>query len=69
MAGRDDAWLTGRDRARHPVLVADDDGVVAGWAALSPWSTRGAYARTAEASVYVDEGHRREGIGRLLLEG
>jgi len=33
VVGRDDAWLIGRDLARHPVLVADDDGSVAGWAA------------------------------------
>ena len=51
----------------HPVLVAESGGVLAGWASLSPWSDRAAYARTVEVSVYVDEGHRRQGIGRQLL--
>ena len=68
VAGRDVGWLTERDPRRHPVLVAEQDGAVVGWAALGPWSDRGAYARTAEASVYVDEGRQGQGIGRRLLE-
>ncbi len=59
-------WLAGRAR-RYPVLVAERDGVVLGWGALSQWSQRGAYARTAEVSVYVDRSHRGEGVGRALL--
>lgn len=65
--GRDDGWLSGRER-RHPVLVAVHGGEVVGWGALSRWSEKGAYARTAEVSVYVDRRHRGEGIGRRLLE-
>jgi len=65
--GRDDGWLTARDRERHPVVVAVIDDRVVGWASLSPWSTRGAYARTAEASVYVHTEHRGQGVGSLLL--
>ncbi len=52
----------------HPVLVADAGGAVAGWASLSPWSDRAAYARAVEVSVYVAEEHRRKGVGRLLLQ-
>ena len=54
--------------SHHPVLVAEADGVVCGWASLSPWSDRAAYARTVEVSVYVDEAYRRRGIGRQLLK-
>jgi L-amino acid N-acyltransferase len=67
-AGRDDGWLTGRDLSLHPVLVAEEDGAVAGWASLNEWSPRQAYARTAEASVYVDPSHQGRGIGRRLME-
>jgi len=49
------------------VLVAERDGAVAGWGSLGPWSSRGAYARTAEVSVYVDAAHRRRGVGRMLV--
>lgn len=52
---------------RHPVLVAERSGVVAGWASLSPWSPRRAYDRTAEVSVYVSPDHRGAGVGRQLL--
>lgn len=49
-------------------LVALADGVVTGWAALSPVSGRAVYAGVAEVSVYVGEASRGEGIGRALLE-
>lgn len=62
----DGAWLSARS-PRHPVLVAEIDGEVAGWGSLSQWSSKGGYARTAEVSVYVDPGRRRAGIGRALL--
>ena len=65
--GRDDAWLSERDRERHPVLVAEVGARVAGWASLNPWSSRGAYARTAEGSVYVHRELRGRGLGASLL--
>ena len=63
------AWLARhRETPRHPVLVVQaDGGAVAGWAALSAWSDRCAYARAAEVSVYVHRDHRGKGIGRQLL--
>ena len=53
---------------RHPILIAEDGGRVAGWASLSAWSGRCAYADTAELSVYVAEGSRGRGVGRRLAE-
>jgi len=52
----------------HPILVAVQGGVVAGWASLSAWSDRCAYSETAEVSLYIDENHRGKGIGRKLSE-
>lgn len=56
--------------AAHPSLrlVAEDDGQVVGWAALSPYSPRRCYRGVAEESVYVAETARGRGVGRLLLE-
>jgi len=52
---------------RNPILVAEEDGKITGWASLSQWSTRCAYADTAEVSLYVKEEHRQKGIGKTLL--
>lgn len=58
-------WLANRP-ARHPVIVAEQDGAVVGWGALSSFSERAAYAATAEMSVYIDEAHKGHGFGRAL---
>ena len=52
----------------EPRLVAEDDGEVVGWAALSPYSARPVYGGVAEESVYVAEQARGHGVGRALLE-
>jgi phosphinothricin acetyltransferase len=61
------AWFA-RHGAAHPIVVAEDGGRVVGWASLSPWSDRCAYARTAEVSVYIEEAARGRGLGGLLLD-
>jgi phosphinothricin acetyltransferase len=55
--------------AAHPALrlVAENDGHVVGWAALSPYSARRCYRGVAEESVYVAEAARGRGVGRVLL--
>ena len=52
---------------RHPFLVAELDGRVAGWAATSEYSGRDVYAGVAECSVYVDPALRGRGLGTALL--
>ena len=49
-------------------LVAKDGDNVVGWAALSQVSDREAYAGVAEVSVYVSDGSRGMGVGKLLLQ-
>lgn len=61
-------WLSRHAPARHPVVVAEQDDDLLGWAALSRWSDRCAYARAAETSVYVHREQRGRGVGRALLE-
>jgi phosphinothricin acetyltransferase len=52
----------------EPRLVAERDGSVVGWAAVSPASSRHCYRGVGEVSVYVDEAARGSGVGRALLE-
>jgi L-amino acid N-acyltransferase YncA len=46
----------------------DDEGAaVLGWVTCSPTSSREVYRGVVDASVYVDDGARGRGVGRLLL--
>ncbi|HYL39720.1 MAG TPA: GNAT family N-acetyltransferase [Candidatus Binatus sp.] len=58
------------DAAHRPEgrLVAEIDGEVVGWTALTSYSRRPVYAGVAWESVYVAEARRGRGIGRTLLE-
>jgi phosphinothricin acetyltransferase len=58
-------WLSER-LPKHPVLVAEADGVVVAWGALSRYSERPAYDGTVEVSVYVHEQHQQRGYGRAM---
>jgi len=61
-------WQEWDERHLKPCrLVALLDGEVAGWAALSPASSRCVYGGVAEVSIYVAEDARGHGIGRSLL--
>lgn len=63
-----EAWLAARSGA-HAVLVAvDATDEVVGFAALSPYRDRPAYATTVEDSVYVRHDQQGLGVGRELLE-
>ena len=61
------AWLE-EHRGPYPAVVAVDDAeTVVGFGSLSVFRDRPAYATTVEDSVYVGDGARGKGVGRLLL--
>ncbi|MGD9904770.1 MAG: arsinothricin resistance N-acetyltransferase ArsN1 family A [Vicinamibacterales bacterium] len=53
--------------SRFPILVAEDDGAVVGWAAASSYRARECYAGIAEYSIYVATSHHGRGIGNALM--
>jgi phosphinothricin acetyltransferase len=52
---------------QHSRIIAEKDGVVMGWAALSPVSGRCVYGGVAEVSVYIANDYRGQGVGSRLL--
>jgi L-amino acid N-acyltransferase YncA len=53
---------------RHPVLVVERGGAIAGWARISPYSSRPCYEGVGEGSVYVRVSERGRGFGTALAE-
>jgi len=51
----------------YPYLVAEVEGVVAGYAYAGPYRARPAYKWSVEDSIYVAPEMHRQGIGALLL--
>jgi len=49
-------------------LIAVDNNLIIGWAALTAVSGRCVYAGVAEVSVYVTQGARGKGVGKQLLQ-
>jgi L-amino acid N-acyltransferase YncA len=52
----------------HSRFVSEEDGIVTGWAALTPFSTREVYRGVAELSVYIATGFRGRKIGSELMK-
>jgi phosphinothricin acetyltransferase len=61
------SWFANHGQ-KHPILVAQQDDLIVGWASLSMWSDRCAYSDTAELSLYVKGEHQGKGIGRKLAK-
>jgi phosphinothricin acetyltransferase len=63
--------MDGRRRALQdqglPYLVAEDAGVVLGFAYAGPFRPRAAYRYTLEDSVYVAPEAKGQGVGRTVL--
>ena len=53
---------------KYPLIVAEEDKKILGWAALSKYSSKCAYSDTAEISLYVKEKYQGKGIGTKLMD-
>ena len=64
------AWLEAHEAAGDPVLVAEDDGEVVGFAAYSEFRDNAkwpGYRLTVENTIHVRESHWGTGVGRVLM--
>ncbi|MEC8042325.1 MAG: GNAT family N-acetyltransferase [Pseudomonadota bacterium] len=61
-------WVAQRQGDGFPVLVAEEDGQVIGYASYGPWRPFHGFRETVEHSVYVRDGQRGKGLGRQLMQ-
>jgi len=59
-------WVTDHT-GKYPLLVAELNGRVLGWASLSPYQVRPHIEGIAELLIYIDRDYRRHGVGRELM--
>jgi phosphinothricin acetyltransferase len=51
----------------YPVIIAESDDKIAGWASISKFKKREAYKPTVENSIYINHDYLFQGIGTVLL--
>ncbi len=66
-AARRRAWWDER-HTRYPIVVAQSQKSVVGWACLSPFRPAAGYSCSAQNSVYLSPDWCGRGLGRRLME-
>lgn len=61
-------WFREHNVGNNPLIVAEEDGKAVGYASLSSYRPKEAYAATVELSVYIDRDYRRRGIAGELAD-
>lgn len=61
-----EAW----DKSKLPIgrLVAEQDAILTGWVALTPYSSREVYRGVVDVSIYVHPAYQGGGVGRKLMK-
>lgn len=57
-----------KSHLQHSRIIAKENEIILGWAALTPVSGRCVYAGVAEVSVYISNQARGKGLGKILLQ-
>ncbi|MFS2154606.1 N-acetyltransferase family protein [Rhizobium sp. Rhizsp42] len=60
-------WFAMRRARGFPVLVAEREGRIAGYASYGDWRAFEGFRHTVEHSVYVEKDHQGAGIGKQLM--
>ncbi len=62
-------WFDSHNPDKYPIYVMEKEGEILGWCSLSAHRRgRMALSNVAEISYYVDQNHRKKGIGRQLMQ-
>lgn len=62
-----ETWFAAHNVENHPLLTAELEGKIAGYASLSSYRDKEAYRSTVELSVYVDADCRGKGVASALM--
>lgn len=61
------SWFDKHMNNYFPLIVAEEENIVMGYASLSTFQQKEAFKRTVEISIYKDEEHQGKGLGKQLL--
>src|SRR4051812_29846856 len=64
---RFEAWFADKKKNKFPVVVAEVDGMIAGYGSLGTFRAWAAYQHTVDDAVYVAVEFRRRGVAQTLL--
>lgn len=62
------AWYKEHKTPTHPLIIAEVDGIIYGYACLSPYRSKDAFETTVELSVYVHPDKRGLGVATALMQ-
>ncbi len=63
------AWFDAKERGHFPIIgVVDAKEELLGFGSYGPFRAWAAYKYSVEHSIYVKTGHRRQGLGKTLLQ-
>lgn len=61
------AWFEARKARGFPILVAQVEGRIAGYASYGDWRPFDGFRHSVEHSVYVEKDHYGRGLGKALM--
>lgn len=61
------AWYDLRQSRGFPILVAEVEGRIAGYASYGDWRPFDGFRHSVEHSVYVEKDHYGQGLGKALM--
>ncbi len=61
-------WFYAHNIDNHPIIVAEIEGRIAGYATLSSYREKEAFKSTVELSIYIRVDYRRRGLASALMK-